>query len=308
MRFDRRNFNQVCSLTAASALIPGTLAAANPFSKKPLPFKQMLASSMYGYLPVEKILTQVQAAGATAIDIWPKVHGDQREQMEAIGLDEFEQLLKKHDVQLGCLTQYRLGPFGLKDEMAVAKRFGCKTIVTGAVGPKGLSGDELKKEVAKFAEAMKPHLELAEELGVVIAIENHGNNLIETPDSMKYLMDLASSEHLRIAFAPYHLPEDEELLSQLIRDLSGKIEVFYAWQHGKGCMEKQPKEDELLQMPGRGALNFEPLLEALVDSRFDGWFEIFMHPFPRGIPIMESLEEVTTEINRSRSYLEGLIS
>ncbi len=93
------------------------------------------------------------------------------------------------------------------------------------------------------------------------------------------------------------------MLSDLIRVLKGGIEVFYAWQHGMGCHVKLPKEQELLQMPGRGELDFSPLVEALAETGYDRWTEIFMHPVPRGIPILEPTTAVTEEINRSRTYL-----
>ncbi len=188
----------------------------------------------------------------------------------------------------GCITQYKLGPFGLAEEMKLAKRFACPTIVTGGVGPKGLTGADLKRAVSDFVEKMKPHLATAEECGVTIAIENHANNLIESPDSLKYLAELRPSKSLAIAFAPYHLPQDANLLAQLIRDLGDSIAVFYAWEHGRGCMTKMPKEEELQQMPGRGSLDFGPLLAALAEIGYAGWTEIFMHPFPRGIPILET--------------------
>lgn len=37
--------------------------------------------------------------------------------------------------------------------------------------------------------------------------------------------------------------------------------------------------------------------------QYQGWAGIFMHPVPRGRPILETAEEVTSEINRSREYL-----
>lgn len=72
-------------------------------------------------------------------------------------------------------------------------------------------------------------------------------------------------------------------------------------------MKKLPKAQELLQMPGRGELDFAPLLQALSDIRYDGWTEIFMHPVPRGIPILPTTSAVTQEINKSRQYLEELL-
>jgi sugar phosphate isomerase/epimerase len=150
---------------------------------------------------------------------------------------------------------------------------------------------------------MKPHLDVAEETGITIAIENHANNLIDSPDSLKYLAELSPSPHLAVAFAPYHLPQDSIALAQLIRDLGNSIRVFYAWEHGDGCMTRLPKNQELKQMPANGPLDFQPLVQALVDIDYSGWTEIFMHPVPRGIPILETAEEVTAEINKSRHYL-----
>ena len=70
-----------------------------------------------------------------------------------------------------------------------------------------VKGKELKHAVGKFVEQMKPHLAVAAENDVTIAIENHGNSLINSPDSLKWLIELCSDKHLGIAFAPYHLPQ-----------------------------------------------------------------------------------------------------
>ncbi len=263
----------------------------------------MLASCMYGYMYIGEILPEVTKCGATNLDLWPKKHGNQREQLTDLGETRFAELLQKHNVKLGCITQYALGPFGLTEEFQLAKRFGCELIVTGGEGPKGLAGVELKSTVREFVERLKPHLAAAEENNVTVAIENHANNLFESADSLRYLRDLSPSKHLKIGLAPYHLPQDAEQLATLIRDLGDSIAMFYAWQYGNGCMTRLPKEEELLQLPGRGPLDFAPLLKALRDIQYQGWTEIFMHPVPRGIPILETAEEVTSEINRSREYL-----
>jgi sugar phosphate isomerase/epimerase len=258
---------------------------------------------MYGYMYVGEILSEVAKCGATHLDLWPKKHGNQREQLTDLGEDRFLKLLNRHNVQLGCITQYALGPFGLTEEFQLARRFGCELIVTGGEGPKGLTGVELKSAVGEFVERMKPHLAVAEENNVTVAIENHANNLFDSADSLKYLRDLSPSKYLKVGLAPYHLPQDAEQLAALIRDLGDSIAMFYAWQHGNGCMNRLPKQEELLQLPGRGPLDFAPLLKALRDIDYHGWTEIFMHPVPRGIPILETAEEVTNEINRSREYL-----
>lgn len=300
----RREFCAATSAALATSMLP---AGARGEQAADFRLRYIVGSSMYGYTKLDEILPDVRKTAATAIDIWPKSHGNQREQLDELGEEKFAALLKQHNVTLGCITQYKLGPFGLQDEMRLAHRLGCPTMVTGGKGPRGLKGTELKAAVAEFIEQLKPHLAVAEETGVTIAIENHANNLIESADSLKWLAELRPSKHLAIALAPYHLPQDEAALSKLIRALGDSIAMFYAWQHGMGCHTKLPKEQELLQMPGRGKLDFAPLLSALKDVKYAGWTEIFMHPVPRGIPILETTAAVTAEINRSRAYLEKIL-
>lgn len=305
----RRGFlGQTAAAAAAATWLPH-LAGADPAGSGAtgndgFRLRYIVGSCMYGYTPLAEILPEVAKVGSSAIDIWPKVHGDQREQLDELGEERFAALLKQHGVTLGCITQYKLGPFGLQDEMRLAKRLGCSLIVTGAVGPKGLQGAELKAGITKFVEQLQPHLAVAEETGVTIAIENHGNNLVDSPDSIRWLMDLCRSPRLGIALAPYHLPQDPAVLGGLIRSLGDRLQMFYAWQHGMGCMEKLPKDQELLQLPGRGDLDFAPLLAALREIRYTGWTEVFMHPFPRGIAILDTTSQVTSEINTARAYLE----
>lgn len=303
--YDRRHWLQTISSVAVASGIPCRWTLAEQACEFQL--KYLVASCLYGYTELAKILPEVSKLGSSAIDLWPKVHGNQREQLDELGEEKFADLLRQYQVSLGCITQYKLGPLGLQEEMRLAKRLGCKTIVTGAVGPTDRKGSELKKAVAAFVEQMKPHVAIAEETGVTIAVENHANNLIDSPDSLRYLAELRPSKHLAIALAPYHLPQDEKILVSLMQDVMPAMEVFYAWQHGDGCMTKLPKGQELLQMPGRGKLDFGPLLSVLKSNRFQGWTSIFMHPFPRGIPILETTEDVTAEINRSRNYLDALL-
>ncbi len=295
-------------LAATTAL---SIANAVPESKAATPdfgFRYLVGSSMYGYADLREIVPQVRATGATAIDIWPMVHGNQREQIDEMGEAAFTELLARHDVKCGCITQYKLGPFGLREEMRFAERLGCRTIVTGGRGPTGLRGNELKSAIAEFVEQLKPHLAIAEETGVTIAIENHGKNLIESPDALKWLVDLRPSEHLAIALAPYHLPQDAVRLAELIRQIGSAMAVFYAWQHGTGSTTEQPKEQELLQLPGRGELDFGPAVAALREIDYQGWTEVFMHPYPRGLPIVAGVANVTAEIRRSVNYLDQLLT
>ncbi len=305
MRETTLNRRQMCRLLAAgpAALALGNISLAAD-EEKPFALRYILASSMYGKTKLHEILPEVRKTAADRIDLWPLGHADQREQMEALGHEKFAEVLAEHRVGVGMTTRYDLGPFRLQDEMRVLQKFGGRLIVTGSSGPKNLTGAECKEAVRQFVEKMKPHVAVAEQTGVTIGIENHANALIHTPDSLRYLAELAESPGLGIALAPYHLPQDKRLLAGLIEDLGPKLVHFYAWQYGQGCMTKLPKQQELEQMPGRGKLDFRPLLAALAKIGYAGWTEIFMHPVPRGIPILPKTEAVTEEINRARRYLQ----
>lgn len=271
--------------------------------------RYLLGSAMYGELPLAEILPEVAQTGADRIDVWPRKHGNQREQIEEMGHDAFAALLKQQGVRLGCSTRYDLGPFKQTEEMKFVAKLGGDTIVTGGAGPKDAKGAELKNAVRDFCEKLKPQLEAAEETGVNLAIENHLNNLIDSADSLRWLAEFAPSPRLGIALAPYHLEAlglDAPELARLIHDLGPRLFVFYAWQYGMGCMKPMPKEEELMQMPGRGDLDFAPLVKALRETNYQGYTEIFMHPTPRGIPILPTSVQVTAEINRSREYLDRL--
>lgn len=295
----RRSFLNGTLCSALGQFIPLALAAKTSF-------RYVLSSCMYGTTPLGEILPEVAKIGAEHIDIWPRVHGNQREQVEEMGREAFDRFLTKHRVKLGVVTRYDLGPFKLQDEMRFARSLGGKLLITGGRGPKGLAGAELRAAVKVFAEQMKPHIAAAEENHVTIGIENHGNGLIDAPDAVKWLVEFARSSALGIALAPYHLPQDSALIAQLIRDLGDRMVMFYAWQHGKGASKKLPKAEELEQLPGRGSLDFTPIVAALKQTGYAGFTSIFMHPVPRGIPILEPTAAVTEEINRARSYLESL--
>ncbi len=297
----RRTFCQSAGAAAAAGI---THASRTDDSFR---LNYLVSSAMYGTTALAEVLPEVSKAGAGHIDIWPRPHANHREQVAGMGLDAFADLLARHGVKLGVLTQYKLGPFGLGPELPVARRFGCKVIVCGARGNRNARGEDLRKEVAGFIEKMKPHADSAGEHGVTIAVENHSGQILATPDGIRMFCELATHPSLGLAYAPHHLPQDARLQGELITELGNKVAFFYGQQHGQGSSRKQPHELERLQMPGRGKLDFTPLLRGLKKINFSGFTEPFMHPFPRGIPIRGTTAGVTAEINRSRAYLNACL-
>ncbi len=79
----RRSFCAASAMAVGSAVMPRPLADAA--ESEPFQLKYILGSCMYGYQYVGEILPEVRKTGATALDIWPKVHGNQREQLTDLG-------------------------------------------------------------------------------------------------------------------------------------------------------------------------------------------------------------------------------
>jgi sugar phosphate isomerase/epimerase len=301
---------QVLSAAAASAFaarfIPPVLAKADDFK-----LHYILSSAMYGTARLAEILPHVRRTGTTVIDIWPAPHGNQREQVDQIGVDRFGNLLAEYEAQLGGIACYKFGAMNLQPQMQLASALSAKDValVCGGQGPKDATGDALKQGVKQFVEKLKPHHEAAARHACLICIENHVNNIICSPDSLKYFAEFsADMPRLGIAFAPHHLPQDAAMQADLIEQLGPAINFFYAQEHGKGATHTQPREDEMLQMPHRGPLDFKPLIAALRKINFRGRTEIFMHPFPRGVPILDTPDAITAEINDCRAYLDRCVT
>jgi sugar phosphate isomerase/epimerase len=300
----RRQFSTAVASSAATMCVGAARAAVAPERWK---MQYVLGSCLYGTASLREILPELAKTGAAHLDVWPRIHGNQREQMDELGHDNVRALLQEHAAKVAIFTRYDLGPFRLQGEIQVAQQFGAPMVICGGQGPKGLAGEDLKQAVREFVKRLEPTLAVAERAGVTIGIENHGQNLIESPDSLRYLADFAKGRPLGIAIAPYHLPQDPRSLTQLIEDLGPRLVHFYAWQHGSGAVANLPKDEELTQLPGRGKLDFAPLIAALAKINYSGFTEVFMHPTPRGIPICAPTAEVTSEVVRARAYLESLI-
>ena len=284
----RRDFLRTVPAAAVFAAL-----SARAQSKDDFKIRYTLSSALYGTMPLDVILPEVVKTGAESIDIWCKVHGDQREQAAALGEEAFAALLKKHGARVGASTRYPLGPFKLQEEMAWVKKHGGDLVICGCVGPKNPEGAAAK----------------AAELGVTIAVENHVNQALHHPDSIKAFADLNTSPNLGLAFAPHHLHEWQDQIPALIRYAGAKnLPFIYFQEHSEGIFKKASKEIELQQLPGfGGGLDYRLVVKALRDVRFKGVAEIFMHPTPRGIPILPTVGEITAAVNKSRAYLDKCI-
>jgi sugar phosphate isomerase/epimerase len=90
----------------------------------------------------------------------------------------------------------------------------------------------------------------------------------------------------------------------LIKDCGKEnLPFIYFQEYHPSSKTQMAKEEELKQMPGFGTLDYVPILKAMAEIEFDGLAEIFMHPVPRGIPVLPTAGEITKVILKSREYI-----
>jgi sugar phosphate isomerase/epimerase len=258
-------------------------------------------------MPLETVLQAARDLGFEGVDLWPKPHGNHREQLDEMGLQAFRSLAKKYGVRLVATSRYDLGPFRLTEEIKIVRELGGELIITGCGRGPASTEDSVKAGLGEIFRQLKTTAAVAEEHGVKIAIENHSGTLLATVDSLRWFVEQNPYRSVGIALAPYHLPQDPGVIADLVECLDGQLFLLYAWQYGKGCMREMPKEEELEQLPGRGPLDFRPIMTALRKINYQGWTEIFMHPFPRGTPMLEDPAAIVEELGRAARYLDQFV-
>jgi len=117
--FPRRHWIGTAAAACAAAAKAGDTRAALTWRPSFL-----LASALYGNAPLADILPEVAKVGAASIDLWPRPHGTQREEVDTLGVNAVADLLKQHRVRLGGIACYRPGAFKLESEFEVSRRLG----------------------------------------------------------------------------------------------------------------------------------------------------------------------------------------
>jgi sugar phosphate isomerase/epimerase len=237
-------------------------------------------------LPIEQACERIATLGFEAIDIWSAhdncPHLDDAAQR--LGPEGLKELLAKTKLKLYAFSVYRGGYARYAELLGQA---GGGVAVQGSAPP--CKPEELIPRMRAYLESIKPLAELAEKHDSWLAIENHGDALLDSLDSFKAFVDLNRSPRVGIAVAPYHLQAIGAKVEEAIELCGDQLFFFYAWQ-------KQPGMN---QLPGHGPANFAPWLKALAKVRYK-WF---VNPFMHGLVEPETM---SAALARSREYLQSL--
>ena len=273
---------------AASRLQTWAKEEGKPSLKKPWRMKLSTSSIHFMQLPIEQACEQIAKLGFEAIDIWSAHEGCPHldDVLKRLGPEGLKKLLQKHKLKLCAFSVYR---GGYQKYAELLGKVDGGVAVRGSTGP--CKSEELIPKMKQFLESLKPLAELAEKHDFYLAIENHGNALLNSLDSFKAFVDLNQSKRLGIALAPYHLQTIKASVPEAIRISGKQLFFFYAWQHSPGAK----------QLPGVGPTDMTPWLQVLAQIKYPHYVNPFMHGHPK-------TEEMIKNLKTSRDYLQQCYS
>ena len=273
---------------AAAAGLAALTVPALPMPAAEPSWKMRLATSsvMFADLPIEQVCERVARLGFEALDVWrqfgPCQHLD--DVNKRLGAEGLKELLARHKLGLCAFSVYGAG---LRPYAGLIGKFGGGVAVRESQYGK-FTPAELTAAMKGFFEKLKPEIDLAGECKARLAIENHGDALLNGPDSLKAFVDLnPAPKQVGIALAPYHLQARHASVAEAIGICGPQLLFFYAWQHAEG----------FAQLPGHGPTDFTPWLQALARIGYPLHVTAFMH----GHPTADEMEKAAA---RSRDYLK----
>ncbi|MFO0889361.1 MAG: sugar phosphate isomerase/epimerase [Isosphaeraceae bacterium] len=288
IRISRRRFlNRVPR--AAAAVLPAVAFRVSPRARagaRRWTMRLSASSIAFAGLPVERACERIARLGFEGIDIWSAHAGcphldDVQKRLGGPGLRE---LLDRLKLRLNAFSVYA---GGYPRYAELLGKSGGGVAITGSAAP--CEPRDLTRRMRAFLEGLKPQLELAEAYGSSLAIENHGQSLLDSIDSIRAFVDLNRNPRLGIALAPFHIQARGESVPAAIRTAGPSLLFFYAWQH-----------DPLMtleQLPGHGPADFTPWIASLADVSYSGYVNPFLHSEPPP-------DRTEAALARSRDYLK----
>ena len=284
---NRRNFLKAMGLSGAAVITTPALStwAQEVAAGKKWRMRLSTSSIHFMQLPIEQASERIARLGFKAIDIWSAHEGCPHldDVAKRLGPEGLKKLLEKHKLKLFAFSVYQGGYERYANLLGKA---GGGVAIRGSAP--ACKPEELTARMREFIESLKPLLELAEKHNSYLAIENHGNALLCSLDSLKAFVEINTSPRLGIALAPYHIQTLKASVPEAIRICGKQLLFFYAWQHFP----------DVKQLPGVGPTDMTPWIRSLAEIRYRGYVNPFMHGHPEA-------DVMAANLAKSRDYLKN---
>jgi len=214
-----------------------------------------VATLMYGRRPRREALRSLAQLGVEDVDLWSVPRFAHHFDPEKETAQEVKGELEAHGLKATVVSVFDSEPVEAK--LRFAAEIGARYVVMGGRTPKRPSTWQQEK--------LQSWLDLAHDLGLKLAFENHLDTL-ETVDEMAALLDALQHPAARICLAPTHLYVAGELCEQALIRLGEAIGVVYMWDMEVGATRETVEEiwwhRAESQIPGGGgAVDFRQLMD-----------------------------------------------
>ena len=195
---DRRQFLR--GRPAALAL-PGLQGAPLPSQSPPWRMRLAFSSVMLAELPIEEVCARAAKLGFEAIDIWCPFDKCKHlaDVVTRLGPDGLKAVARQAQARPRQLHHLLPGAeaVGFPAYADFIGKFGGGVVVRESEYTK-VKPEDLTAAMRAFFEKLKPQIEKAAETKVRLAIENHGDALLDTLDSFKAFVDLNPAPKCRL--------------------------------------------------------------------------------------------------------------
>lgn len=155
--------------------------------------------------------------------------------------------------------------------LTLAKQLGARCITTEPGGPVP-DGMSWKAAFETFVETLKPVYDHAEREGVMLLVEPEPELLIENAEQFAALADRIDSPMFGLNYDVGHFYCVADPLGETIRGLAKYIRHF----HFEDIAATRVHEHLI---PGRGAIDFREVFDAIREIDYDGWLTIELYPY-----------------------------
>ena len=177
-----------------------------------------------------------------------------------------------------------------KRALRLAKDLGAPGIQTEPGGP--LNPGQTWREAADvFYEEFMPCVEVAEEEGVDLLIEPEPDLMIETFEQYLEFVDRIDSTAVGLNFDIGHA----FCVSQEPEDWIPRMAKHTRHYHIEDIAGTRVHAH---MIPGEGVIDFEPVLQAILETGYDGWVTVELYPY---------IDDPDEAGRKAKAYLEGVL-
>lgn len=171
---------------------------------------------------------------------------------------------------------------GLEESIQVARRLGCKQLIT-QVGND--TGEDRAFQHQSLVEGLKVCVPLLESNGITLLVEplntriDHKGYYLDSSDEAFAIIDEVGSKYVKVLFDIYH---QQIMEGDIIRRITGNIEKI-GHLHAAGT----PGRSELYN----GELNYNVIFKAIDEKGFDGYIGLEYFPLKKAMKGLSSTNE-----------------